>query len=116
MISRPIAAPGLIRGRWIRVLVCAVLVASGVLWTACDPGHGVTFENQTQATVNVFNGDDLDATLSPGTQRTLGFIEYMGLRTFVAKDESGTVVFQEQYSWDDLKRLNWRIVIRTPQG
>lgn len=112
MTYKGVRATGFATSCGARFLVCMVLAISGVLWTACDPGHGVTYENQTQQTVSVFNGNDLDATLAPGAHRTFTFIVYQGLRTFVAKDESGVVVFQEQYSWDDLKRVNWRIVIR----
>ena len=78
---------------------------------SCDPGEGVTYENRTDHAVSVFEGNDLEAKLSPGQRRTFSFIVYEGSRHFVAKDDAGNVVFQADYTWDDLRRLHWRIII-----
>jgi len=87
-------------------LVVLLTIASG-----CDPGHGVTFVNQTDRTIAVYENTDLDANLAPAQQRTFTFIVFEGSRTFLARDEAGNVIFQQQYTWADLKRLQWRIVI-----
>ena len=83
-----------------------------VLLAACDRGEGVTYMNDTNVTVSVFSGRDLDVTLAPGEQGTFTVLAYEGMRTYSARDESGQVIFREEYTWEDLKRMDWEIVIR----
>jgi len=95
-----------------RLALALALTGALVLAVACDPGENVTYKNDTDVAISVFQGNDLEAELSPGEQRTFTFIVYQGARTFSAKDEAGNVIFREEYTWDDLKRLRWQITIR----
>ena len=113
MTPRPKSAPTgrPWRTRFTATALLLALIAAVAVSVACDPGEDVTLKNGTGVTVSVFREKDLEAKLAPGEQRTFSFIVYQGAQTFSAKDEAGNVIFQEQYTWDDLKRLNWRIVI-----
>ncbi len=94
-----------------RLLFTLVLLVSLAAATACDPGEDVTFENRTDRAVSVFRDKDLEASLAPGEKRTFSFIVYQGYDTFVARDDAGNVLFQADYTWEDLRTLHWRIVI-----
>ena len=94
-----------------RILFIVALLASAASALSCDPGEDVTFENRTDHAVSVFRNRDLEANLAPGEKRTFSFIEYQGSETFVARDDGGNVLLQADYTWDDLRRLHWRIVV-----
>ncbi len=93
------------------VFLATAMLVGMVASISCDPGEGVTYENRTAQTLNVFDRADLDATLAPGEKRTFSFLVYGGARTYTAKDVAGNIVFQEAYSWDDLRKLHWHIII-----
>ena len=91
-------------------LCAAVLLAA--LGGACDPGHGVTFENRTSHTVEVFRRDTLELTLEPFEKNDdFGLLQFGGAETFEARDENGRVIYSERLTWDDLKRRGWKITI-----
>lgn len=93
------------------VLLAAVLVGTFVPMMGCDPGAEVTYRNETPSTVSVFSNALLETTLAPGEEQTFSVITYEGSRTYSARDESGRVLFREEYTWEDLKRMDWEIVI-----
>ena len=96
-------------------LSAVVMLSSAVALMACDPGQDVTFENRTGQVISIFRDNDLEAKLSPGDERTFSFITYQGSDPFLAKDETGNVLLKEEYTWDDLRSMHWRIVIRPKQ-
>jgi hypothetical protein len=93
--------------------VAAVLVAVvvGAATTACDPGHTVTYENQTSRTVTVFLHGNPEVTLGPFENKDGGILEFVRPTTFEAKDESGNVIYSATLTWEDLKQRGWKIVI-----
>lgn len=98
-----------VRSRHLVALASLALCFGSTL--ACDPGKGVTYENKTGQTITVLRNGDIETTLAPGEKKTFTFIEYDGTRMYSARDSAGAILFTANYSWDDLRRLGWRIVI-----
>ena len=88
-------------------LISAILLVS----VACDPGHGVTFINQTGVELEVYSGGLSAGRLAPHTERTLSYTRYSGVKLFEARDLSGTVLFSRSYSWNELEERDWKILI-----
>lgn len=94
----------------IALATCLVLLLATTV--ACDPGHGVTFENRTSHTVRVFRHGTLELTLGPFEENDdFGLLEFAGADTFEARAENGRVIYSERLTWDELKRRGWKIVI-----
>ncbi|TMB64290.1 MAG: hypothetical protein E6J43_13655 [Chloroflexi bacterium] len=92
-------------------LASAIVLIVGVA-TAFDPGHGVTYENQTDSRVTVYRIGIVDTTLEPGQSKTFSFNEIKGEQTIEAKDDNGRTLYVDTVTWDDLKQRGWTIVIK----
>jgi hypothetical protein len=92
--------------------ICALLMLASAV--ACDPGHSVTWVNETGRTVSVFAGDDpedLVTTLSPHSSKELGELKHLWEDVVVVKDEDGSILSRKEITWEELKAQDWRIVI-----
>ena len=105
---RPSHFPGAVQAS---AVALAVIFLSSISIIACDPGHDVTFRNDTQGDVSVVSNGETWGSLAPGEQRAFGVLTYEGSRTYSAEDQSGRILFRAEYTWDDLKRMDWEIVI-----
>ena len=91
--------------------VLCFVAAAAFFATACDPSHGVTYENRMGFSAVVLINGRSEASLKPMEEKTFDLIKYDGESTFEAKDESGDVVFSERLTWEELRQRSWRIVI-----
>lgn len=98
-----------------RVRVCSALALFGVLAAfavACDPGHSVTYVNNTPHKLWIFDAEDrLVTELEPFEESTGSELEHLWTGRRVAKTADGQVVFRVELTWEELKAQDWRIVI-----
>lgn len=87
------------------------LVAGLVFVSACDPGHEITFKNNTSTTIAIFFEGRQQGSVNPGESKVLTHLEYGGVHTWEARDEQGHVVYHANLSWSDIRDLNWTITI-----
>jgi hypothetical protein len=90
------------------LIVAVVLLLVSV---ACDPGHSVTFINETDQDVELFSSGLSAGNLAAHKERTLSYSEYAGDKLFEVRSSSGATLYSKSLSWDDLRDLNWRIRI-----
>lgn len=93
------------------VLFVILAVATAATAAACDPGHTVTFENQTAQNVTIFRDGRRDFTLKPFEVAGFTFIEFSGQILLEAKNEDGAIILSERLTWSDLERMGWKIAI-----
>jgi len=93
----------------------ALLVASALVLPACDQGTDIRIENATEIELNIFYdispGARVASTLAPFESKEFTVIRDVWKGYLIAKDKSGSVVFQRQITWQELKKLA-EIVIR----
>jgi len=94
-----------------RLFFAVFTVVVAFLLTGCDPGHTLTYRNDSAQTVTVSRDTTEIVVLGPHEQRRFSTLEFVGEETFEARDESGQVIYSETLTWDDLKRRGWTIVI-----
>ena len=95
-------------------LICIGVIA--LLDTACfDVWEDITYTNATQSSLEVSvsaNDQHNDQfQLSPGASKSLQYLKQSWPRTVEAREPSGKVVFNRTYTWDDLKQMDFNIVI-----
>ncbi|HYM15231.1 MAG TPA: hypothetical protein VEZ14_06700 [Dehalococcoidia bacterium] len=88
-----------------------VLFAVLLFSVACDPGHEITFKNNTSTAVTIYFEGRRQLTLSAGEAKVGTQLEYSGAHTWEARDEQGHVVYHANLSWSDIRALNWTITI-----
>jgi hypothetical protein len=92
------------------VALCATLLA-------CDPGTVVTIENRTSTAVDIFYESNTagkkETTVAAMSTKRLTIAEVTWTGRVIARNSSGTIVYDEMVSWDDVKRTP-RIVIGGP--
>jgi hypothetical protein len=96
------------------VVIAGLLALFGAMATACDPGAGVTWVNQTDQTVLVYSGDqpdDYSTTLQPHSSQKLATADFLWDDVVVLRDEQGNVLFRQKLTWGDLKAQKFRFVI-----
>jgi hypothetical protein len=98
------------RNLWVWLGACSA-AALLLLSLACDPGHTVTFENRTNHTVTVLRGGVRDFVLGPSETAGYTILEFAGPMIIEARDESGRVIHLETLTWEELERMDWKIVI-----
>lgn len=95
---------------WLTLLLLAVLAAvTGMI--ACDPGHTVTFENQTSQNITIFRDGHSDFELKPFETASFTFLEFSNDILLEGKNEDGQTIYAETVTWMDLERSGWRITI-----
>lgn len=99
----------------IAIFLLALLLVSA---SACDPGAGITWVNETDRRLNVYLGDDLDdfdLTLPPRSSVRAATIEIVWSGIVVIRDEQGVILARHEISWEELKAQGFRFVI-TEEG
>ena len=73
----------------------------------------VTYVNETDTTIAVYVNDDLDVTVSPGEELTVGYrkIEWWWSADVEFRDLWGNLISAAKYDEGDLERLDYRIVV-----
>ena len=103
---------GMLRGT---AVVAGVLIFA-IAMTACDPSAEITWVNETDQTVNVHLGDDLDdfdVSLPPHTSKRVETIEAVWEDVVVVRDREGGVILRQEITWDELEEQGFRFVIRS---
>ncbi len=95
-------------------LVTPALIVVTLAFAGCDPGAGITWVNETDKTVDVYLGEDLDdfdVRLLPRSNMEVGTIKAVWVDFIVLRDEEGTVLFRQELTWDELKAQDFRFEI-----
>ena len=82
--------------------------------TACDPGAGVTWVNETDTRVAVYLSDEPggDGSLvEPQSSKTEAVIKAVWHDVIVVRDEQGNLLFRREMTWDELEAQDFRFVI-----
>ncbi|MCL5076426.1 MAG: hypothetical protein M1136_12405 [Chloroflexi bacterium] len=103
---------------WLFFAILLVAVG-GFTLTSCDPGVGITYENQTNRTIAIYTTrhgyTGMQGKLPPYEIHTFSTLMSRDVEPypilFEAKDEEGNVVWSETLTWRDLEKRGWRIVI-----
>ena len=70
--------------------------------------------NQTDRTVFVYSGDQLDdreTTLPPHSSKEVAFADFLWQDLVVLRDEQGNVSFRQKLTWDEFKARGFLFVI-----
>ena len=96
-------------------LVIPALIVVTLAFAGCDHGAGITWVNETDQTVVVYLGedlDDIDVRLLPrSTNMKVATIKAVWEDVVVLRDEEGTVLFRQELTWDELKAQGFRFEI-----
>jgi hypothetical protein len=86
-----------------------ILRPYGAWWDEIE----VTYVNETNETIAIYVNDDLDVTVPAGEQTTVGYrkLEWWWNAELEVRDLQGNLISADRYDKDDLKRLDYRIVI-----
>ena len=91
------------------------LAVFAVATSACDPGAGITWVNETDQTVYIYLGDDLDdfdGSLPPHTSLEAATIETVWEDVVVVRNREGDVILRREITWAELEEQGFRFVIR----
>ena len=97
--------------RW---LITLALIVIPIALTACEPGAGVTWVNETDETVDVFAGEDAEdfvTTLQPHSSTRMGEFEHLWEDVVLVNDQSGNVLVAQEITWEELEAQGFRFVI-----
>jgi len=99
-----------------RIASLAFVVALTLVTASCDPGAGITWINETDESVDIYLGDDLDdfgLTVAANSSKELGTIEDVWEDVVIVRDQNGDVLLREDITWDELEAADFRFVIRS---
>jgi hypothetical protein len=92
--------------------------------TGCDPGVFLRFENQYDQPVTVFLNELLMGDVMAGEKESIGTIRIHPSRPDIgpekylieAKTAQGDVVYSKEFTWYELRDMDWTIVIPPSEG
>jgi len=94
--------------------IVGILVLAWFATTACDPGAGIKYDNQTDVTVNIYLGDglnDFDFRIPPHSTADVATIKAVWEDVIVIRDDASKQLFREEITWDELERRGFSYVI-----
>lgn len=101
--------------RRLSVLACGVSILGAVLLSACDPGAGVTWINETDETVVVHLSDepnrDSGTTVLAHSSKTEAVISDVWNDVVVVRNEEGAVLLRVELTWNELEDGDFKFVI-----
>ena len=103
--------PRQLRARIVRAIP-VVALSTLLLAIACEPWDVVEYENQTSEHVFVYKGGELQFDLKPGQTRKFNVTEEVWLSDIRVVTDDGQALLEDNISWDELRRMDFRIVIR----
>lgn len=89
----------------------AVLVLTAALSVACDRGHALTYDNQSDTAVVLSKDGTQIVTLGPHESKVRDLLELHEAATFTAVTDGGQIIYAETLTWEKLRAQNWTIVI-----
>jgi hypothetical protein len=99
--------------------VVLVLAISSLLLLACDHTKDFEFVNATDVRIHVFtsaNASEGSAfSLEPGATGGLVTAEKVWRGRVVARDDDGSVVFDQEITWEELEKSGRVIITRTSE-
>lgn len=81
--------------------------------------HTVTYINQTGTKVSLYHNQTTKRaflTLDPRTAKKVAELKFVWSEHIVARDASGSIVFNRRITWDELKAAGWQVVITRSGG
>lgn len=87
-----------------------VVIAAAFALAGCDPGHTISFENETNQPIEIYYNGRFDLSLEPMQKRKLDEIQFSSA-TYEARDAAGRVLYRQTFTWDELRDAGWRIVV-----
>ena len=94
-----------------KVAMLITLAAISIATVSCDPGHTITYVNETNEFVEIYFNGRFSLSLEPMQTRKLEEIMFFGRVTYEARDVTGRVLYRDTFTWEELKEAGWRIVI-----
>jgi len=97
--------------RW---LIAFALILASIALTACDPGAGITWVNETDVQLQIYLGDDLDdfdLSLAPHSSKEGATIEAVWEDVVVVRDQQSNILFRQEITWDELEAQDFRFEI-----
>lgn len=81
---------------------------------ACDPGATITYVNETNQPVDIYLGHSMkafDSTIPAHSETKVGTIRQVWRDIVVVRDQQGTVLSEQEMTWNELKAQHFRVVI-----
>ena len=98
------------RNRVAGLTLAVALLATGLV--ACDQGHEITYENETAYNLIIYRFGHEDFGIGPNETKEHTVLEFSPNSMPVeARNEEGTVIYSDSFTWDELKAADWKIVI-----
>ena len=104
----------LLSRRFISLSALVILIASFGFAAACDTEVTVTWVNETDITIGIYFGDNIDSfdlSVAPHSTGLAGTISDTWQDAVVIRDEAGNVLYREEITWDELKAQDFTFVI-----
>ena len=93
-----------------RLAAMTAAVATAFALIGCDPGHNISYENETNEFIDIYLDGFLNVSLEPMQKKKFFGIESPST-TFEARDAEGNVIYRQTFTWDELRDAGWRIVV-----
>jgi hypothetical protein len=98
---------------WRFALVIALLVLP-LAALACEPGRIPEYENATSQRVTVYKDGIAMFSLEPHGSTTIPMFKEDWLPNIRVVAEDGRVLLEDHITWDELKKMGYKIVITDP--
>jgi hypothetical protein len=100
---------------WRFALVIALL-ALPFAALACEPGRIPEYENATSQRVTVYKDGRGQFSLGPHESTTIPMFKEEWLPNIRVVAEDGRVLLEDYITWDELKKMGYKIVITDPSA
>lgn len=101
----------------LKVWRCALLAALVLVFAglACDPWPPVEYENATSQRVTVYKSGKFSLALEPHQSVKAHASEDVWLPDIKVVAEDGRVLLEDHITWDELRQMDYKIVITDPE-
>jgi len=95
------------------VLAGVLLLLSLLLVGACfgDPAAPIRIENRTDQSLTIFINDIYVGDVAPGVEIKNKRVTFYGEFLIEARDAQGETIHSEKFTYEELKRIDWKVVI-----
>jgi len=99
-----------------RIALAICLLVTLAAAVGCDPGFTITYVNETDNRILIYNADDRDLSdyetiVQPHSTEPSGTLAIRFKDVVIGRDEEGNLLFRTKISRDQLKAQQYRFVI-----
>jgi hypothetical protein len=98
----------------ILLMTCSTLLLITFLSLSigCEPFAPIRIQNKTRQLLSIFINDTQIGDVQPGAEvRNKILLLSAGKYNIEAKDIQGNVVYSKQFTYEEMKKINWKVVI-----